>query len=65
VLTFVAGERLLRPSIRFFAPLRTVEHGLGEGFTPDVRSAWVKVYGVFAATMQSGAAEVCELRAAE
>jgi hemoglobin-like flavoprotein len=45
--------------------LRTVEHGLGEGFTPDVRSAWVKVYGVLAATMQSGAAEVCELRAAE
>jgi hemoglobin-like flavoprotein len=43
----------------------TLEHGLGEGFTPEVRSAWAKVYSVLAATMQAGAAEVAELRAAE
>jgi hemoglobin-like flavoprotein len=47
------------------ALLWTLEHGLGEGFTPEVRSAWVKVYGVLAATMQAGAEEVRELRAAE
>ncbi len=26
---------------------------LGEGFTPEMRSAWAKVYGVLAATMQA------------
>jgi hypothetical protein len=30
-----------------------------------VRSAWAKVYGVLSATMQAGAAEVADLRAAE
>ena len=43
----------------------TLERGLGEGFTPEMRSAWAKVYGVLAATMQAGATEVAELRAAE
>jgi Globin len=36
------------------ALLWTLERGLGEGFTPEVRSAWAKVYGVLAATMQAG-----------
>jgi hemoglobin-like flavoprotein len=45
--------------------LWTLERGLGDGFTPEVRAAWTKVYGVLAATMQAGAAEVMELRAAE
>ena len=35
--------------------------GLGQGFTPEMRSAWAKVYGVLAATMQAGAQEVAEL----
>ena len=26
--------------------LWTLERGLGEGFTPEVRSAWAKVYGM-------------------
>jgi hemoglobin-like flavoprotein len=43
----------------------TLERGLGEAFTPDVRSAWAKVYGLIAATMQAGAAEAAALRAAE
>jgi hemoglobin-like flavoprotein len=47
------------------ALLWTLERGLGEGFTPEVRSAWAKIYGVLAATMQAGAAEVADLRAAE
>jgi hemoglobin-like flavoprotein len=47
------------------ALLWTLQRGLGEGFTPEVRSAWVKVYSVLAATMQAGAAEVADLRAAE
>lgn len=29
----------------------TLEQGLGEAFTPDVRTAWVNVYGVLAETM--------------
>jgi hemoglobin-like flavoprotein len=28
---------------------------LGDTFTPDVRDAWVTVYGVLAGTMQAGA----------
>ena len=43
----------------------TLEQGLGDEFTPEVRSAWAKVYDVLAATMQAGAAEVAELCAAE
>jgi hemoglobin-like flavoprotein len=47
------------------ALLWTLKRGLGEGFTPETRSAWAKVYGVLAATMQAGAAEVADLCAAE
>ena len=47
------------------ALLWTLDRGLGQGFTPEVRSAWAKVYGVIAATMQAGATEVADLRAAE
>jgi hemoglobin-like flavoprotein len=47
------------------ALLWTLERGLGEAFTPDVRQSWTKVYGTLAAVMQTGAAEVVELQAAE
>ena len=47
------------------ALLWTLELGLGPDFTPEVRSAWTKVYQVLAATMQAGAAEAAEVRAAE
>jgi hemoglobin-like flavoprotein len=47
------------------ALLWTLERGLGEAFTPEVRESWTKVYGTLAAVMQAGAAEVEELRAAE
>jgi hemoglobin-like flavoprotein len=47
------------------ALLWTLERGLGDDFTPEVRSAWGKIYGVLSATMQAGAAEVADLRAAE
>jgi hemoglobin-like flavoprotein len=43
----------------------TLERGLGDGFTVDTRAAWSKVYGILASTMQVGAAEAAELRAAE
>jgi hemoglobin-like flavoprotein len=39
------------------ALLWTLEQGLGEGFTPDVKSAWVAVYGVLAGTMKDAAAK--------
>jgi hemoglobin-like flavoprotein len=35
----------------------TLERGLGDEFTPDVRAAWNKVYMLLADTMQTGAAE--------
>ena len=47
------------------ALLWTLEQGLGEEFKPEVRSAWANVYDLLATTMQAGAAEVAELRAAE
>jgi hemoglobin-like flavoprotein len=47
------------------ALLWTLERGLGEAFTPEVRESWTKVYGTLAALMQAGAAEVVELQAAE
>lgn len=47
------------------ALLWTLEQDLGEEFTPEVRSAWAKVYDVIATTMQAGAAEAAKLRAAE
>jgi hemoglobin-like flavoprotein len=42
----------------------TLERGLGEAFTPDVRSAWAKVYGILAGTMQIGASDRANMRAA-
>jgi nitric oxide dioxygenase len=47
------------------ALLWTLERGLGRHFTPEVRSAWAKVYRVLAATMQAGAMEVAGVWAAE
>jgi hemoglobin-like flavoprotein len=38
------------------ALLWTLEKGLGDGFTPDVKSAWTQVYGVLATTMKGAAA---------
>jgi hemoglobin-like flavoprotein len=38
------------------ALLWTLETGLGPAFTPPVRTAWVKAYGVLAETMQAAAA---------
>ena len=35
----------------------TLEKGLGSAFTPDVREAWITVYGVLAATMKAGAVQ--------
>jgi hemoglobin-like flavoprotein len=37
------------------ALLWTLERGLGEHFTQDVREAWIAVYEVLALTMQRGA----------
>lgn len=37
------------------ALLATLETGLGEAFTPDVRQAWTDVYGVMAQTMTAAA----------
>jgi hemoglobin-like flavoprotein len=45
--------------------LWTLERGLADAFTPEVRAAWTKVYGVLAATMQAGAAERADMQAAE
>ena len=39
------------------ALLWTLEKGLGEAFTPEVKESWANVYGVLAATMQNGAAK--------
>ncbi len=38
------------------ALLWTLEQGLGEGFTPEVKDAWATVYGVLATTMKDAAA---------
>ncbi len=37
------------------ALLWTLEQGLGDHFTPDVRNAWAEVYGLLAGTMQAAA----------
>lgn len=37
------------------ALLWTLERGLGDAFTPEVRDAWAATYGLVAATMQEGA----------
>jgi hemoglobin-like flavoprotein len=43
----------------------TLESGLGNAFTPDVRAAWGRVYALLAATMQDGARDAVTMRAAE
>ena len=40
------------------ALLWTLEQGLGEGFTPEVKAAWTDVYSIIATTMKTAAAEV-------
>lgn len=40
------------------ALIATLEKGLGNGFTPDVRAAWVEAYTALAAVMQDAAAGV-------
>ena len=40
------------------ALLRTLEKGLGKGFTPEVRTAWANVYSFVANTMKAAAAEL-------
>src|SRR5262245_5487825 len=39
------------------ALLWTLEKGLGRAFTPEVKEAWVAVYGLLANTMQNAAAK--------
>ena len=39
------------------ALLWTLEQGLGDDFTPDVRKAWIRAYAVLSGTMQAGATE--------
>lgn len=39
------------------ALLWTLEQGLGEAFTPEVKAAWIAVYTLLAKTMQEAAAE--------
>jgi hemoglobin-like flavoprotein len=39
------------------ALLETLEQGLGEAFTPQVRQAWTEVYGVIVSVMTEPAAE--------
>ncbi len=40
------------------ALIYTLETGLGDAFTPDVKDAWVEVYTVLATTMKDAASEV-------
>ena len=40
------------------APLWTLEQGMGEAFTPEVRDAWIAAYSMMASVMQQGAREV-------
>jgi hemoglobin-like flavoprotein len=58
------GERHVRYGVRDehyatvgSALLWTLELGLDEAFTPEVREAWAAVYTVLADTMKQGAAE--------
>jgi hemoglobin-like flavoprotein len=37
------------------ALLWTLERGLGDGFTPDVKTAWASAYGLLATTMKTAA----------
>jgi hemoglobin-like flavoprotein len=59
------GVTVAHYSIVADALMWTLERGLGDDFTAEVRSAWAKVYGILAGTMQAGAAEAAEMRAAE
>jgi hemoglobin-like flavoprotein len=43
----------------------TLAEGLGDAFTPAVETAWTRVYGLLADTMQAGASEAVTMRAAE
>lgn len=40
------------------ALLWTLEQGLGDAFTPDVKFAWTEVYGLLSGVMQNATAEV-------
>lgn len=40
------------------ALLWTLEQGLGAGFTPDVKDAWVEVYTIVSSVMKEAAAQV-------
>jgi len=37
------------------ALIETLEKGLGDAFTPEVETAWIRVYGVLADTMKAAA----------
>ena len=39
------------------ALLWTLEQGLGEGFTPEVRDAWIETYTILVTVMQYGASQ--------
>ncbi|MBI1422730.1 MAG: hemin receptor [Gammaproteobacteria bacterium] len=39
------------------ALLWTLQAGLGDAFTPEVKAAWTEVYGVLASTMKTAAAK--------
>jgi len=45
------------------ALLWTLEQGLGEAFTPEVKAAWVEVYTVLATVMKDAASEPIEVAA--
>ena len=38
------------------ALLDTLQRGLGEAFTPEVKAAWIEIYGVMAGAMKASAA---------
>lgn len=46
------------------ALLRTLEQGLGDAFTPEVRAAWTVAYALIAGVMQEGAADAAAMAAA-
>jgi enoyl-CoA hydratase/carnithine racemase len=39
---------------RLLAPRWTLDYGLGKEFTPPVRAAWTKIYGLVAMAMKMG-----------
>ena len=46
------------------ALLWTLEQGLAEAFTPEIRRAWTRVYTLLSTTMLAGAADVAPVRVA-